>query len=190
MSRVAGCLALIIRSMSSTGLADSQAVIRRIIQIQTITVAWMTVEAVCAFGAAWRALSPALLAFGGDSAIELLSAVVVFWRFSSKWGGEQTAFGSHSHGRTSLCVGGVRRPRRCTGAAQTSGSEAKPSWHYGIECGSGRNATAGEAEAALIRCECQRSLEGRCGGVLLVWLLVDHRARRPGSECLLGNYPG
>ena len=31
--------------------------------------------------AAWRARSPALLAFGGDSAIELFSAVVVLWRF-------------------------------------------------------------------------------------------------------------
>jgi len=31
--------------------------------------------------AAWRARSPALLAFGGDSAVELLSAVVVLWRF-------------------------------------------------------------------------------------------------------------
>jgi len=31
--------------------------------------------------AAWIARSPALLAFGGDSAIELLSAVVVLWRF-------------------------------------------------------------------------------------------------------------
>ena len=31
--------------------------------------------------AAWRARSPALLAFGGDSAVDLLSAVVVLWRF-------------------------------------------------------------------------------------------------------------
>ena len=31
--------------------------------------------------AAWRARSPALLAFGGDSVIELFSAVVVLWRF-------------------------------------------------------------------------------------------------------------
>jgi len=31
--------------------------------------------------AAWMARSPALLAFGGDSAIELLSAIVVLWRF-------------------------------------------------------------------------------------------------------------
>ena len=31
--------------------------------------------------AAWRARSPAMLAFGGDSAVELFSAVVVLWRF-------------------------------------------------------------------------------------------------------------
>ena len=31
--------------------------------------------------AAWRARSPALLAFGGDSTIELFSAGVVLWRF-------------------------------------------------------------------------------------------------------------
>jgi divalent metal cation (Fe/Co/Zn/Cd) transporter len=53
-------------------------------------IGWMTIEAVFALGAAWRAHSPALLAFGGDSAIELLSAVVVYWRFRSKWGGRQT----------------------------------------------------------------------------------------------------
>ena len=41
----------------------------------------MSVEAVVSLFAAWRARSPALLAFGGDSAIELLSAVVVLWRF-------------------------------------------------------------------------------------------------------------
>jgi divalent metal cation (Fe/Co/Zn/Cd) transporter len=41
----------------------------------------MSVEAAVSLFAAWRATSPALLAFGGDSAIELLSAVVVLWRF-------------------------------------------------------------------------------------------------------------
>ena len=34
-------------------------------------------------GAAWAARSPALLGFGGDSAVELLSAAVVLWRFRS-----------------------------------------------------------------------------------------------------------
>jgi divalent metal cation (Fe/Co/Zn/Cd) transporter len=41
----------------------------------------MSVEALVSLFVAWRARSPALLAFGGDSAIELLSAVVVLWRF-------------------------------------------------------------------------------------------------------------
>ena len=55
--------------------------IRRIRRVQTVTIAWMSVEAAVSLFAAWRAHSPALLAFGGDSAIELLSAVVVLWRF-------------------------------------------------------------------------------------------------------------
>src|SRR4029077_5380566 len=38
-------------------------------------------QAAVSLFAAWRARSPALLAFGGDSAIELFSAIVVLWRF-------------------------------------------------------------------------------------------------------------
>ncbi len=41
----------------------------------------MTIEAGVALASAWKARSPALLGFGGDSLIELLSAAVVFWRF-------------------------------------------------------------------------------------------------------------
>jgi divalent metal cation (Fe/Co/Zn/Cd) transporter len=55
--------------------------IRSIQRIQTLTIVWMTAEAAVSLGAAWMARSPALLAFGGDSAIELLSAIVVLWRF-------------------------------------------------------------------------------------------------------------
>src|SRR5467141_4944879 len=54
---------------------------RKILQLQVITLVWMSVEAVVALGTAWTSHSPALLAFGGDSLIELLSAAVVFWRF-------------------------------------------------------------------------------------------------------------
>jgi len=39
------------------------------------------VEAAVSLLAAWQGCSPSLLAFGGDSTIELLSAVVVLWRF-------------------------------------------------------------------------------------------------------------
>jgi divalent metal cation (Fe/Co/Zn/Cd) transporter len=55
--------------------------IRRIQRVQTVTIAWMSVEAAVSLFAACRSRSPALLAFGGDSAIELFSAVVVLWRF-------------------------------------------------------------------------------------------------------------
>ena len=54
---------------------------RRVLQLQTITLVWMSVEAVVSLGAAWKSHSPALLGFGGDSLIELLSGAVVYWRF-------------------------------------------------------------------------------------------------------------
>jgi divalent metal cation (Fe/Co/Zn/Cd) transporter len=50
----------------------------------------MSVEAVVSLGAAWIARSPALLGFGGDSAVELLSAAVVLWRFYSPSRGDHT----------------------------------------------------------------------------------------------------
>jgi divalent metal cation (Fe/Co/Zn/Cd) transporter len=67
--------------MTAEGNCVAPAVLRRVLWIQALTLIWMGVEAVVSLGAAWRARSPALLAFGGDSAVELLSAVVVFWRF-------------------------------------------------------------------------------------------------------------
>jgi divalent metal cation (Fe/Co/Zn/Cd) transporter len=54
---------------------------RKVLQLQVITLIWMSAEAVVSLGTAWTSHSPALLAFGGDSLIELLSAGVVFWRF-------------------------------------------------------------------------------------------------------------
>ena len=44
-------------------------VLQRVIWIQTLTLIWMSVEATVSLGAARVARSPALLAFGGDSAI-------------------------------------------------------------------------------------------------------------------------
>ena len=57
--------------------------LRRIQQIQVITILWMSIEAAASLCAAWQARSSVLLAFGGDSAVELLSAIVVLWRFRS-----------------------------------------------------------------------------------------------------------
>lgn len=55
--------------------------LRRVRRVQAITVVWMSAEAALSLFAAWHARSPALLSFGGDSVIELASAVVVLWRF-------------------------------------------------------------------------------------------------------------
>jgi divalent metal cation (Fe/Co/Zn/Cd) transporter len=54
---------------------------RKVLQLQVITLVWMSVEGIVSLATAWTSHSPALLAFGGDSLIELLSAAVVFWRF-------------------------------------------------------------------------------------------------------------
>jgi divalent metal cation (Fe/Co/Zn/Cd) transporter len=56
---------------------------RTIMRLQFITVGWMVVECSIALSAAWRAHSPALLAFGSDSSVELLSALVVLLQFTS-----------------------------------------------------------------------------------------------------------
>jgi len=67
---------------SIAGLASEDSY-RRIRQLQAITITWMIIEAIGSLWAAVRARSPALLAFGGDSAIELLSAAVVLRRFQT-----------------------------------------------------------------------------------------------------------
>jgi divalent metal cation (Fe/Co/Zn/Cd) transporter len=64
---------------------------RKVLQLQVFTLIWMSVEALVSLGAAWTSHSPALLAFGGDSLIELLSAAVVFWRFRFKLREERAA---------------------------------------------------------------------------------------------------
>jgi divalent metal cation (Fe/Co/Zn/Cd) transporter len=67
--------------MSAEENSTPPEVLQRIQWIQTLTLIWMTVEAAVSLAAAWTARSPALLAFGGDSVVELLSAAVVFRRF-------------------------------------------------------------------------------------------------------------
>jgi divalent metal cation (Fe/Co/Zn/Cd) transporter len=50
---------------------------RSLIPLQSVTLVWMLIECAIALWAAARAHSPALLAFGFDSLIELLSAALV-----------------------------------------------------------------------------------------------------------------
>ncbi len=54
---------------------------KQILSLQLITILWMCAEGAIAIFAALRANSVALLGFGGDSGVELVSALVVFLRF-------------------------------------------------------------------------------------------------------------
>jgi divalent metal cation (Fe/Co/Zn/Cd) transporter len=65
----------------TTATAPLTEITRRVVRLQIITLVWMSVEAAISLGTAWHAHSPALFGFGGDSLIELLSAMVVLWRF-------------------------------------------------------------------------------------------------------------
>lgn len=68
----------------ASAASSSPDLLCRAARLQVLTVAWMAVEAIAAMVAAWVAASPALLGFGGDSAIELFSAVIVLWRFRAR----------------------------------------------------------------------------------------------------------
>ena len=67
--------------MSALSKTLAPGIAHRVIRIQALTLIWMSVEAAVSLSAAWMARSPALLGFGGDSAVELLSAAVVLRRF-------------------------------------------------------------------------------------------------------------
>lgn len=54
---------------------------RTVAWLEIITIAWMVAECALSLRAAWQAHSLALLAFGSDSLIELLSALVVLLEF-------------------------------------------------------------------------------------------------------------
>jgi len=54
-----------------------------VVRLQVVTLSWMLIECGVALIAAWKAHSPALLAFGSDSLVELLSAGVVLMQFTS-----------------------------------------------------------------------------------------------------------
>lgn len=60
-------------------------------RIQLISVVWMSVEVLVSLVAAVRAQSVVLLAFGGDSVIELSSALLVLFHFSSTFLSERVA---------------------------------------------------------------------------------------------------
>ncbi len=68
--------------MDQTLSIDRHGLIRQAFRLEWATIGWMTVEAAVAIGAGLAAGSLSLMAFGLDSAIELISALVLIWRLS------------------------------------------------------------------------------------------------------------
>ena len=56
-----------------------------VLWLQSITVLWMLIEFGVSAFAAWTAHSPAILAFGADSFVEVLSATVVLLQFTPRF---------------------------------------------------------------------------------------------------------
>ncbi len=63
---------------------DRDRLVRRGLWLAALTIAWNVIEAVVAISAGIAAGSLALVAFGFDSIIEVLSAWVVVWQFRSE----------------------------------------------------------------------------------------------------------
>jgi divalent metal cation (Fe/Co/Zn/Cd) transporter len=65
-------------------MSERTAHLRSGIRVEWLTLAWMTLEALVAIGAALQARSIALLAFGLDSVLELVSGTVVLARLRAE----------------------------------------------------------------------------------------------------------
>jgi divalent metal cation (Fe/Co/Zn/Cd) transporter len=66
--------------MSVISPATRHDLVRRAFRLEWFTAAWMLIEAAVAIGSGIAAHSLSLIAFGGDSLIELASAGVLLWR--------------------------------------------------------------------------------------------------------------
>ncbi len=66
--------------MTGADLARGEKLHRRGVRLEVFTVTWNVVEAVVAIGAGLLAGSVALVGFGVDSGIEVISAVALLWR--------------------------------------------------------------------------------------------------------------
>jgi predicted Co/Zn/Cd cation transporter (cation efflux family) len=70
---------------SSTNPAALPSTRNRLILLQSLTLVWMFIECAVSLSSAVRAHSPALLAFGFDSFVELLSAALVMLAISPRF---------------------------------------------------------------------------------------------------------
>jgi len=177
--------------MVSTPQAVAPDILRQVRKVQTVTIAWMSVEAAVSLFAACRARSPALLAFGGDSAIELFSAVVVLWRFRASAAREDVE-------KRAARVAGALSFALAAFVAVTSvtillgyGEPKPPLLGIAILVAAAVvMPLACERETAAVRSYRQRSFEGGRRTVGTVRLPLAHRLSRTGDQRDLAGQVG
>jgi divalent metal cation (Fe/Co/Zn/Cd) transporter len=79
---------------TAASMPDPAAAIRTGIRVEWLTVAWMILEAAVSLGAGIAVGSIALVAFGADSVVELISGATLLWRLRVQ------STGSHDAGET------------------------------------------------------------------------------------------
>ena len=90
--------------MEATAVADRPRLHRRAVRLEWFTVGWNVVEAAVAITAGVLAGSVALIGFGADSGIEVLSAVALLWRLRSAGAGASDEEHAHAERRALYAV--------------------------------------------------------------------------------------
>jgi divalent metal cation (Fe/Co/Zn/Cd) transporter len=81
------------------------AALRRGLRLEVFTIGWNSLEAIVAIGAGVLAGSIALVGFGLDSIVEVLSGAVLFWRLRAELRGADPEAGEQAERRALLLVG-------------------------------------------------------------------------------------
>lgn len=160
--------------MASVPKTASPSDIQRIRRLLTITIAWMIAEAALSLFSAWRAHSPALVAFGEDSAIELISAVVVLWRFRGNAVPEQAEKCAAQVAGILLCPCRLRCACLSHKLARLRRTRANSGRNGRVILGDSRHALAGDRKTQTLGGYRQRRSASRCRGISNVCLSFDN----------------
>ncbi len=79
--------------------------LRRGLRLEYFTIAWNSLEAIVAIGAGILAGSIALVGFGLDSVIEVVSGAILFWRLRAELGGADSEASERAEQRALFAVG-------------------------------------------------------------------------------------
>lgn len=79
--------------------------LRRGVWLEYFTIGWNSLEAVVAIGAGLLAGSIALVGFGLDSIIEVVSGTILLWRLRAELTGADSEASEHAEGRALFAVG-------------------------------------------------------------------------------------